>query len=53
MATEVAHAAAVGQLILFHHEPTYDDDKLDAIEAEAKTLFANTYSAFEGMEIDL
>jgi phosphoribosyl 1,2-cyclic phosphodiesterase len=53
MATEVAQAARVGKLILFHHEPTYDDDKLDAIEAEAKTLFANTYSAFEGMEIDL
>lgn len=53
MATEVAHAARVGKLILFHHEPTYDDDKLDTIEAEAQTLFANTYSAFEGMEINL
>jgi ribonuclease BN (tRNA processing enzyme) len=53
MATEVAHAAQVGELILFHHEPTYDDSKLDAIQAEAQKLFANTYSAFEGMEIDL
>lgn len=53
MATEVAHAARVGKLLLFHHEPTYDDDKLDTIEAEAQVLFANTYSAFEGMEIDL
>lgn len=53
MATEVAHAARVGKLLLFHHEPTYDDDKLDTIEAEAQALFANTYSAFEGMEIDL
>lgn len=53
MATEVAHAAQVGKLLLFHHEPTYDDDKLDTIEAEAQALFANTYSAFEGMEIDL
>ncbi len=53
MATEVARAAQVGTLILFHHEPTYDDDKLDIIQAEAQKLFANTYSAFEGMEIDL
>jgi len=53
MATEVAHTARVGQLILFHHEPTYDDSKLDTIQAEAQKLFANTYSAFEGMEIDL
>jgi len=38
---------------LFHHEPTYDDNKLDAIQAEAQSLFANTYSASEGMEINL
>jgi ribonuclease BN (tRNA processing enzyme) len=53
MATDVARAAHVGKLILFHHEPTYDDSKLDTIQAEAQALFANTYSAFEGMEIDL
>ncbi|HLH61404.1 MAG TPA: MBL fold metallo-hydrolase [Ktedonobacteraceae bacterium] len=53
MATTVAQAAHVDKLILFHHEPMYDDDKLDRIQAEAQTLFANTYSAFEGMEIDV
>ena len=53
MATEVAHAAQVRKLILFHHEPTYDDDKLDAMQAEAQSRFANTYSASEGMEINL
>jgi phosphoribosyl 1,2-cyclic phosphodiesterase len=53
MATEVANAAHVGKLILFHHEPTYDDAKLDALEAEARKHFAQTYSAFEGLELDL
>jgi ribonuclease BN (tRNA processing enzyme) len=53
MATEVAHAAQVRKLILFHHEPTYDDNKLDAMQAEAQSRFANTYSACEGMEIHL
>lgn len=53
MATEVARMAQVGKLILFHHEPTYDDAKLDALQAEARTRFAATYSAHEGMEIDL
>lgn len=53
MATEVAHTAHVGQLILFHHEPTYDDQQLDCMEAEACTRFSHTRSAFEGMEIDL
>ncbi len=53
MATEVALEAHVRKLILFHHEPTYDDNKLDAMQAEAQTRFANTYSACEGMVIDL
>jgi phosphoribosyl 1,2-cyclic phosphodiesterase len=53
MATEVANTAHVGKLVLFHHEPTYDDAKLDALQAEARRHFAQTYSAREGMEIDL
>ena len=53
MATSAAMAAKVSTLVLFHHEPTYDDAKLDAMEAEARTRFARTYSACEGMEIDL
>ncbi|QBD80058.1 MBL fold metallo-hydrolase [Ktedonosporobacter rubrisoli] len=53
MATETAAAAHVGELILFHHEPTYDDNQLDRMEAEAQARFARTRSAFEGLEIDL
>jgi ribonuclease BN (tRNA processing enzyme) len=53
MAVKTAQIAHVRQLILFHHEPTYDDAKLDQMEAEARTLFASTRSAREGMEIDL
>lgn len=53
MATEAAHMAQAGKLILFHHEPTYDDDKLDAIQDEARHDFARSYSAYEGMEIDM
>ncbi|GCE10399.1 MBL fold metallo-hydrolase [Tengunoibacter tsumagoiensis] len=53
MAIEAAAAAHVKELILFHHEPTYDDDQLDAMEAEARGRFAQTRSAYEGMEIDL
>ncbi len=53
MATDVACAAHVGQLILFHHEPTYDDQQLDTMEAEARARFAHTRSAYEGLEIDL
>jgi phosphoribosyl 1,2-cyclic phosphodiesterase len=53
VATQVARDAQVGTLILFHHEPTYDDDKLDALQAGARAQFARSYSACEGMEIDL
>jgi phosphoribosyl 1,2-cyclic phosphodiesterase len=53
IATDVALAAGVRRLILFHHEPTYDDNKLDRMEAEARASFANTDSACEDMEIDL
>lgn len=53
MAVETAQIAHIRQLILFHHEPTYDDAKLDQMEVEARTLFAATRSAREGMEIDL
>ncbi|HCI83015.1 MAG TPA: MBL fold metallo-hydrolase [Ktedonobacter sp.] len=53
MAVEAAHIGHVGQLILFHHEPVYDDDQLDRMEAAAREQFAHTRSAYEGMEIDL
>lgn len=53
MATEVASAANVGKLVLFHHEPSYDDAKLDALQADARARFAQTTSAYEGLEIDL
>ncbi|MDQ6659627.1 MAG: MBL fold metallo-hydrolase [Chloroflexota bacterium] len=53
MATGAANAAHAGELVLFHHEPLYTDIQLDAMEAEARTQFAATRSAYEGMEIDL
>jgi len=53
MAVTAAQSARVGNLVLFHHDPTYDDDKLDSIEAEARKHFAHTRSAYEGMTIEL
>jgi len=53
VATEVACAANVRRLVLFHHEPTYDDNKLDRMEMDARAHFVDTRSACEGMEIDL
>lgn len=53
MATEAALAGNVGELILFHHEPTYDDALLDTMETEARARFRRTRSAYEGLKIDL
>lgn len=53
MTAESARSAHVRELVLFHHKPTYDDNQLDRMEAQAQALFAHTRSAREGMEIDL
>lgn len=53
MAIETAQIAHVRKLILFHHEPTYDDAQLERMEADAQARFPHTVSAREGMEIDL
>ncbi len=53
MACEVARQAGVGKLILFHHDPRHSDDEVDRLQQHARTLFAESYAAHEGMEIIL
>jgi ribonuclease BN (tRNA processing enzyme) len=53
MACDVAVAAKVRQLILFHHDPSYSDAVVAGMEATAKAQFANTRAAREGLEIVL
>jgi phosphoribosyl 1,2-cyclic phosphodiesterase len=53
MATGMACTAGVSELILFHHDPSYDDDKLDWLESQARKQFTPTRSAYEGMGINL
>ncbi len=53
MACEVAAAARVGQLILFHHDPTYPDALVNSMEASARARFGEARAAQEGMEIKL
>ena len=51
IACEVAAAAEVGMLVLFHHDPAYDDSMIDGIEREARAQFENTLAANEGLEL--
>lgn len=53
MACGTARSAGVGRLVLFHHDPNYDDDTLAAIENHACEIFPNTISGREGLVIDL
>jgi phosphoribosyl 1,2-cyclic phosphodiesterase len=51
MAIAVARAANAKRLVLFHHEPQYNDEMIAAIEADAQKDFPNTLSAYEGLEL--
>ncbi len=53
MAAEVAASAETGQLILFHHDPSYADEFVAAQEANAKNIFPDSRAAYEGLEISL
>jgi phosphoribosyl 1,2-cyclic phosphodiesterase len=53
MASAIARAANVKQLVLFHHDPNYDDDTIARIQAQTRALFPNTITAREGMAIPL
>ena len=46
---ELARAAGVPQLVLFHHDPNRTDAQLAAIEAEAASSLPGTVAAREGM----
>jgi phosphoribosyl 1,2-cyclic phosphodiesterase len=47
-AAHVAKDAGVKQLILFHHDPSHDDAKIDEMVAETQKLFDNVCAAREG-----
>lgn len=53
MACEVAAASQAGQLILFHHEPSYSDEILVGLEASARAKSGKVQTAYEGLEIVL
>ena len=52
-AVQLAADAGVGQLVLFHHDPSHDDAALERIRDQARERFAATELAIEGMEIVL
>lgn len=49
----LAEEAGAKQLCLFHHDPSHDDDFMDALAAEANDVRPGTIAAREGQIIDL
>lgn len=52
-AVQVARAARVSQLVLFHHDPHHDDTEIAQMEEQARELFTNTVAAREGLVMEL
>ncbi len=48
---ELAKAADVKKLALFHQNPTHTDMISDRIEKEAQVLFPNTIAAYQGLKL--
>ena len=50
---ELAHAAKVGTLALFHHDPRRTDVEVAEIVQRARALFPDTVAAREGLTVEL
>lgn len=52
-AVKIAKVANVKKLVLFHHDPSHNDDFLDRIGEKANISFPHTILAREGLSIEL
>ncbi|MGF1512735.1 MAG: MBL fold metallo-hydrolase [Elainellaceae cyanobacterium] len=50
---EAALSAGAKQILVFHHDPTHEDDFLDYVETEMRSTYANVKIAREGMSLSL
>ncbi|GAB5470043.1 MAG: MBL fold metallo-hydrolase [Rhodospirillales bacterium] len=49
----LAEAAGVKRLVIFHHDPSHDDEAMDGIKAGAEAARPGTLVAYEGMTLTL
>jgi phosphoribosyl 1,2-cyclic phosphodiesterase len=50
-AVKIAQAAQVKKLVIFHHDPSHDDDFMDSIQRQVNEVFPQAIVAQEGMKI--
>ncbi|MEH6525034.1 MAG: MBL fold metallo-hydrolase [Sneathiella sp.] len=47
----LCQAANVGQMAIFHHDPSHDDAFMDNVAKQARKVWSNTFVAQEGMTV--
>jgi len=52
-AAKLASSSGAKRLLLFHHDPTHNDEKIFAMEAQARAIFPASHAAVEGLEIEI
>lgn len=52
-AVRLAKAAGIGRLVVFHHDPDHDDERLDAIAREVEAALPGAIVAREGLTLTL
>jgi phosphoribosyl 1,2-cyclic phosphodiesterase len=52
-AVNVVMESGAKELILFHHDPTHDDDCIDSIVRDARNYYPKVRAASEGMQVEL
>jgi phosphoribosyl 1,2-cyclic phosphodiesterase len=52
-AADLADAAAIGQLVLFHHDPGHDDTTMDTIARAIVARRPGSLTAMEGMRLEV
>jgi phosphoribosyl 1,2-cyclic phosphodiesterase len=50
---KIARAAQVKKLVIFHHDPSHDDDFMDSIGSQSAQVFPRSIVAKEGMRISV
>jgi phosphoribosyl 1,2-cyclic phosphodiesterase len=50
---KIAIAARVKKLVIFHHDPSHNDEFMDSIGIRAADVFPQTIVAREGMELNI
>jgi phosphoribosyl 1,2-cyclic phosphodiesterase len=52
-AVRLARESGAKRLVLFHHDPTHNDEKVFDMEARAREAWPNCQAAVEGLELEL